>query len=158
MLAWSCERRTGEFWIGAILKCGKPAISERCRPPRACRLAYCAPAGGRQVSLAFRAELVKGVPPQRLREQVALLVAEENGCVYCVSAHTFRGQKLGIDADELLANRRAASADPKMTAALAFARSLLTEKGKVSDALLADTRAAGWDDRALAEIAACGYP
>ncbi|CAN7528654.1 carboxymuconolactone decarboxylase family protein [Rhizobium sp. LjRoot30] len=98
------------------------------------------------------------MPPQRLREQVALLVAEENGCVYCVSAHTFRGQKLGIDADELLANRRAASADPKMTAALAFARSLLTEKGKVSDALLADTRAAGWDDRALAEIAACGYP
>lgn len=104
--------------------------------------------------LAFRAELVRGVLPQRLREQIALLVAEENGCVYCVSAHTFRGQKLGIDADELLANRHAASKDPKTAAALAFARSLLIEKGKISDTLLANTRAAGWDDRALGEIAA----
>lgn len=104
--------------------------------------------------LAFRGELVKGTLPPALREQIALLVAEENTCVYCVSAHTFRGQKLGLAPDTLIASRRAQSADPQTAAALAFARALLREKGRVSDALLAETRAQGWDDAALGEIAA----
>src|SRR2546425_7867922 len=41
--------------------------------------------------LGFREALVRGVLPQRLREGIALLVAEQNECEYCVSAHTARG-------------------------------------------------------------------
>ena len=63
--------------------------------------------------LALRAALVRGRLGDVMREKLAVLVAEENSCEYCVSAHTFRGQKLGLPAEELVANRRAASSDPK---------------------------------------------
>src|SRR3954468_17864336 len=51
--------------------------------------------------LAFRAALVAGRLNARLREQLALLIAEANGCEYCVSAHNLRGIKIGISQAEL---------------------------------------------------------
>jgi uncharacterized peroxidase-related enzyme len=33
----------------------------------------------------------------RTRERIALAVAEQNGCQYCVSAHTAIGRKAGLD-------------------------------------------------------------
>src|SRR5437879_8056669 len=51
--------------------------------------------------LEFRAALGHGSLSPALREQLALLIAEENGCGYCVSAHTFRGTKMGMSPDAL---------------------------------------------------------
>jgi uncharacterized peroxidase-related enzyme len=104
--------------------------------------------------LSFRAALVRGALSDFLREQLALLIAEENNCEYCVSAHTFRGQKIGLSRDELAANRRAEAADPKTAAALQFARHVTRARGAVSDAELATVRAAGWSDSEIAEIVA----
>jgi uncharacterized peroxidase-related enzyme len=102
--------------------------------------------------LGFRAALVAGELDVRMRERLALLVAEENRCGYCVAAHTFRGGKVGLPADELALTRVADSRDPKVAAALAFARAVVRERGDVRDAALADVRAAGWGDAAIGEI------
>jgi uncharacterized peroxidase-related enzyme len=104
--------------------------------------------------LSFRAALVRGLLSNQLREQLALLIAEENNCEYCVSAHSFRGQKIGLSPDELTANRRAEAGDAKTEAALRFARAVTQAKGAVSDTELAAVRAAGWSDAEIAEIVA----
>jgi uncharacterized peroxidase-related enzyme len=104
--------------------------------------------------LSFRAALVRGKLSNQLREQLALLVAEENNCEYCVSAHNFRGQKIGIPQEELAANRRAEASDAKTAAALQFARAVTQARGAVSDTELAAVRTAGWSDAEIAEIVA----
>ena len=38
--------------------------------------------------LQFSGALAKGALPARVREQIALTVAEANGCEYCLAAHT----------------------------------------------------------------------
>src|SRR5580765_8137350 len=53
--------------------------------------------------LALGAALGHGVLSPRLREQIALVVAEQNGCAYCLSAHTALGKKLGLSEAELSA-------------------------------------------------------
>ncbi|GAA0707646.1 carboxymuconolactone decarboxylase family protein [Dokdonella soli] len=104
--------------------------------------------------LDFRAALVRGTLSTRLREQLALVVAEANGCEYCVSAHSFRGSKLGLSEPELVATRNAQSADPATAAALRFAVEVVATHGRVSDAALAAVRAASHDDKAIGEIVA----
>ena len=104
--------------------------------------------------LQFRASLLKGQLGARVREQLALAIAESNDCGYCVSAHVFRGRKMGIEVAELEANRRGQSADPKTSAALGFAQALTRRGGEVSGPELARVREAGWSDLEIGEIAA----
>jgi uncharacterized peroxidase-related enzyme len=104
--------------------------------------------------LDFRAALVRGRLPTRLREQLALVVAEANGCEYCVSAHHFRGIKIGIPGEEIEMNRHAGSSDARTAAALRFAVEVVASRGKVSDAALSTVRSHGLDDGEIAEIVA----
>lgn len=104
--------------------------------------------------LAFSQNLGGGALPARLREQLALLVGEANGCGYCVAAHTALGQRAGLSEPETCDARRAVSADRKEGAALDFAAKVLRERGRVTDADVERVRAAGYGDREIAEIVA----
>jgi uncharacterized peroxidase-related enzyme len=104
--------------------------------------------------LALSGALAGGKLPPKVREQVALAVGEANGCQYCVSAHTAIGKRLGLAEAELTASRDGASSDPKVEAALTFARTLVERRGDVTDADLARVREAGWSDPEVAEIVA----
>lgn len=105
--------------------------------------------------LALREQLLTGVLSERLREQLALFIAQENGCDYCVAAHTFRGQKLLKMTDtEIAATRVADDADPHAAAILTVAREVMRTKGRVDDDTLDAARAAGVTDAELAEIVA----
>lgn len=88
------------------------------------------------------------------RERIALAVAEQNGCQYCVSAHTAIGRKAGLDTQEMLANRMGRSSDAKADAALTFARALVEHAGAVSRAEFDAVRAAGHSDGEIVEIIA----
>ena len=103
----------------------------------------------RQFQILANGDIDKG-----LGEQIALAVAEVNGCSYCLSAHTAIGKLYGVDDAELESSRRAVSADPRKQAALEFAQAVTRERGAVSDAGFARVRAAGWSDPELAEILA----
>lgn len=88
------------------------------------------------------------------RERIALAVAEQNGCQYCVSAHTAIGRKAGLDATEMLANRQGRSSDTKAAAALVFARALVEHGGQVTADEVSVARAAGHSDAEIVEIIA----
>jgi uncharacterized peroxidase-related enzyme len=105
--------------------------------------------------LEFSAALAHGKLDARLRERIALLVGEENRCGYCVDAHTALGARLGLTGGELLDARRGRAADRKTAAALAFARRIASGRADVTDAHVAELRAAGYGDAEIAEIVAC---
>ena len=88
----------------------------------------------------------------KTRERIALAVAEQNACQYCVSAHTALGRKAGLDNREMLANRQGRSEDAKAEAALAFARALVEHTGQVSKAEFDAVRSAGHSDGEIVEI------
>ncbi len=104
--------------------------------------------------LGFSGALGKGSLPAKVREQIAILVAEGNSCTYCLSAHTAIGKMVGLPESELAAARDAASSDPKTAAALRFASKVLTTQGSVDAADVVAVRDAGWDDAQIAEIVA----
>src|SRR5262249_2631853 len=54
----------------------------------------------------------------RLSEQIAIAIAEQNGCAYCLSAHAAVAGLLGIDVHEIDHNRSGESDDERAAAAL----------------------------------------
>ncbi|MFI6977240.1 carboxymuconolactone decarboxylase family protein [Embleya sp. NPDC050154] len=104
--------------------------------------------------LAMRDHLTRGVLPPRLREQLALLIAQENECTYCVSAHSFRGGLIGLTEQELRATRDGHDADPHTDAVLGLARAILRTRGRVAEPDRAAARAAGVTEAEQAEIVA----
>lgn len=104
--------------------------------------------------LGLSGALAGGQLSPKLREQLALVVGEANGCQYCVSAHSAIGKRLGLAEAELSASRDGLSKDRKVEAALAFARTLVERRGDVTAADVARVREAGWSDPEIAEIVA----
>ncbi len=98
--------------------------------------------------------LGQGSLDPRLREKIALTVAESNGCDYCLSAHTAIGRIVGVESHELELSRSAESPDPKTAAALQFAKTVNDERGQVGDDDVAAVREAGFGDGEIAEIVA----
>src|SRR6266849_8161579 len=103
--------------------------------------------------LGLSAALSKGRLPAPTRERIALAVAEENGCSYCLSAHTYLGKNLAkLDEAEISVNRKGASNDSKADAAVRFAVKLVQERGHVSEDDVHAVKAVGYDDAQVIEI------
>lgn len=111
-------------------------------------------AGALDGYLSFRAALLQGKLSASLREQIALLTAALNACEYCISAHAFRGQKLGLLAEELALNQTAVASDPKTHAALTFVKALMVKNGAIDTSEFAALKTAGWSDEEIGEIVA----
>lgn len=86
------------------------------------------------------------------RERIALALAEQNTCEYCLSAHTAIGRKAGLDSAEMNANRAGTSQDAKAAVAVKFARSLVEHTGEVTTAELLEMRAAGYSESDIVEV------
>jgi uncharacterized peroxidase-related enzyme len=102
----------------------------------------------------FSAALAGGTLDDRTREQIALAVAESNLCGYCLSAHAFLGQKAGLNPDEIANAVRASAADPQTDAILKLARTIVVQRGEVSDSDLQRARAAGLTEGEVVETVA----
>ena len=116
--------------------------------------------------LSLNGALAKGKLDAKLRERIALAVAEYNGCDYCLSAHDYLGRNVAklndsdIDAarDGHATDARTDAArdfhseDPRAAAALRFARRVTELRGRVSDADLSTLRDAGFDEASTVEI------
>lgn len=86
------------------------------------------------------------------KERIALGLAEQNACEYCVSAHSAIGRKAGLSNSEIEANRAGTSEDAKAAVAVKFARSLAEHNGEVSTGELLEIRNAGYNDAQIVEI------
>lgn len=86
------------------------------------------------------------------RERIALTLAQQNGCEYCVSAHTAIGRKTGLTGDEMAAARAGTSEDAQAAVAVKFARSLMDNKGEITSLELAEMRGAGYSESDIVEV------
>lgn len=104
--------------------------------------------------LNFSGALAGGNLDARLREQIALISAEINGCGYCASAHTAIGKMAGLSGEAISAARRGHSADAKSDAALRFARLVIVNRGQVSEADIKALKDTGFSEGEIGEIVA----
>ena len=104
--------------------------------------------------LGFGNSLAQSSLSPRLREQIALTVAELNRCQYCLSAHSALGKMAGLGDEEIADSRRGNSTDRKTEAVLQFARRIVTDRGWVSDDDLKSARGDGVNDAEIAEVVA----
>jgi len=104
--------------------------------------------------LGFSAALASGGFSPKVREQIALTVAESNQCGYCLSAHTFVGQKVGLTAHDIADARHASAADAKTDAILKLARSIVVSRGEISDDEYDRVREAGLTEGDIVETIA----
>lgn len=88
------------------------------------------------------------------REIVALAVGQENGCQYCVSAHTVLGKGAGLSAEEMQKARAGTASAPLDAAIAAFARRVVAHRGRLSPGDLQAARRAGLDDGLVLEVIA----
>ena len=107
-----------------------------------------------QAYLNFSQALGKGTLSPKLREQIALVVAQDNQCEYCLAAHTAIGRTIGLSEEAIRDSRKGESPDTKDAAILEFASTLVVNRGWVTDAELGTLRKAGVTDAEIAEIIA----
>lgn len=88
----------------------------------------------------------------KFREQLALAIAEENSCNYCLSAHTTIGKMNGLTDEQTEASRQGLATDAKIQAGLQFAQSVTKNRGQVSNEELTAAKAAGYNDGDILEI------
>jgi uncharacterized peroxidase-related enzyme len=102
--------------------------------------------------LGLSSALSGGTLNGKTREAIALSMAQNNDCDYCLSAHTATGPMVGLTEAQVLQARNSASDDAKLDAILKFTASLTENLGEVTDAEVAAVRAAGVTDAEIAEI------
>ena len=104
--------------------------------------------------LGLNGALGHGKLGPKVREAIALAVAEANSCNYCLSAHTALGKGAGLADLDIAQARDGKASDSKTDAIVRFARSLVAKRGNASDAELAQLRKAGLADGEIVEIVA----
>ncbi|MBT5709371.1 carboxymuconolactone decarboxylase family protein [bacterium] len=104
--------------------------------------------------LNFNSSLADGFLDAKVREQIALAVAETNLCNYCLSAHSTIGCQIGLSDQDVADARRASSTTTKTDAILKFTRSVVVNRGELSDEELKEAKAAGLSEGEIVEIVA----
>lgn len=104
--------------------------------------------------LSLNGALGGGSLDGKLRERIALAVAEENGCGYCLSAHSYLGKSVGLDDAEIGAARDGRSADFRSAEALRFAVKMVRDRGRADPSEISRLRNAGFNDGQIVEIVA----
>ncbi len=102
--------------------------------------------------LNLNGALQGGALDPQFKEKLALTVAGLNGCDYCASAHTFLGEKAGIDAQELALNLQGKSNNTMCQAGLDFVAKVVNARGRVSNEDLQTVRDAGFSDERIVEM------
>jgi uncharacterized peroxidase-related enzyme len=102
----------------------------------------------------FSTALAGGTLDTKVQEQIGLTVADCNLCGYCLSAHVFIGSKIGLTPEEIADAIRARSADPRTDAILKLARSIIIQRGEISDSDLQHVRDAALTDAEIVEVVA----
>ena len=90
----------------------------------------------------------------RQREQIALAVAQENACQYCLSAHATLGRGAGLNDDDIERARSGNAADAMDNLVTRFALTLVQSRAAISNEDLAAARQGGLDDGLIVEIIA----
>src|ERR1700677_2322555 len=101
--------------------------------------------------LRFHRALAGGPIEAKIREQIALTVAQMNRCDYSLDEHAALAGHLGLSNEEILASREDRAEDGRTGAILKFARDLVVRSVQCS---VVELREAGLDDAEIVDIIA----
>lgn len=87
-----------------------------------------------------------------VKEQIALRVANRNGCDYCEAAHTAIGKSVGLSEDQVINARQGQANDDKSQAILQLVDAILEREGFVTDDQLNTARENGLSDAEVLEV------
>jgi uncharacterized peroxidase-related enzyme len=104
--------------------------------------------------LLYSRALNAGALSAREREQIALVVAEINDCHYCRSAHVVQGSQAGLNPRQITDARNVAATDQHTAALLNLARSIVVQRGNLSEAEFQAARAGKLTDSEIIETVA----
>ena len=104
--------------------------------------------------LSLSKALSRGRLSGHQREILALAIAQENECQYCLSAHTASAKAGGLSAADVVKAREGNSDDPFDRALVSFAKNIIRSRGLASGRDLDLARKAGIDDGLMLEIVA----
>jgi uncharacterized peroxidase-related enzyme len=89
----------------------------------------------------------------KTRERIAIASAQQNGCDYCLSAHTYLGINVAkLEQAEIDRNRLGHSDEPKADAIVQFALKVLQKRGKVADEDISAVKQAGYTEGQIVEV------
>jgi len=104
--------------------------------------------------LGFAGALSGGLLGAKLHEQIALAVAQANGCDYCLAAHSLLGTGAGLSAADIAAARAGTPFDARTAGIVALTRRLVETHGRATDADIAAARTASVSDAEILEVIA----
>jgi len=104
--------------------------------------------------LNFSSALNTGTLPAKVREQIALTVADANNCEYCLSAHTAIGKMVGLSQQEITSSRHAVADNLKTDAILKLAHLIVNNRGEVGEKEIEKARQVGVSSEEITEIVA----
>ena len=90
----------------------------------------------------------------RVREAIALRVAQLNGCDYCLATHTTLGPLAGIDATTAMRFRQGQSNDAKEQALLTLTTKIVKDRGHHAGFVVETARMLGVRDSEIIEVIA----
>ena len=96
----------------------------------------------------------KGTLDNKLREVIALAVANVDQCSYCQAAHTAGGKAAGLSQQQTIDIRRGQVDDPELQALVTLVREQAGNVGHVQDSTWQAALDAGWSDSELTETSA----
>ncbi len=98
--------------------------------------------------------MMEGSLSRKLKETIAVHVSQDNGCAYCVAAHSGALQAIGVSEAELktiLQNLEKADFSAKEQALIGFARKANASPLRITDAEFAALREFGTSDAEIVE-------
>jgi AhpD family alkylhydroperoxidase len=102
--------------------------------------------------LHYVSEQARGTFHAKDREAIYLIVSQFNGCEYCLASHTLSAIKNGWTEEDTLALRAGTHTDPKWQVIYRVIKSIIEQKGLVSDDLLDEFYALGYQEAAIIDL------
>jgi AhpD family alkylhydroperoxidase len=102
--------------------------------------------------LHYVGEQARGTFHAKEREAVYLIVSQLNGCEYCLASHTQSAIKNKWTEEETLQLRAGTHPDQRWQVIYKVIKSIIDEKGLVSDELLAEFYALGYNEAAIVDL------
>ncbi|PZQ18347.1 MAG: alkylhydroperoxidase [Rhodanobacter denitrificans] len=105
-----------------------------------------------EAMLALDGAIAKGSLSKQEIELVKLTVSQENGCDYCVAAHTFVGRHVGLDQASILGARFGGPIHhPRHEALTRFVREIVRTQGTVPATHVDALKNAGYSDQQVVD-------
>lgn len=106
-----------------------------------------------QAYLQMEQALMRGSLDDRTLEAIKLSVSERTGCDFCLSVHTMKGKKAGLDEATQLAIRRGEPCgDEYLDTVIAIVQAFLLRRGALPDELMEQAGKVGLTGTALLDV------